>query len=176
MQFKTYIHFYFRYHYGVLCTYCIWFLTKIIHVFLGTCTTSYPYSVVYFVYFEIILIYFMLQWWRLWPKTNWGGSSLHISQFRVHKAELKARTWGQEIEHRAGNEYCLILDLLVCSVCFLITHSTTYPVVAPVTVDWALLQQLSIKKMSQSLAYKPISPRNFLNWSYLFPDDYSLSS
>lgn len=124
MQFKTYIHFYFRYHYGILCTYCIWFLTKIIHVFLGTCTTSYPYSVVYFVYFEIILIYFMLQWWRLWPKTNWGGSSLHISQFRVHKAELKARTWGAG--NRAQGRKWILFNSWSSSLFSLLSYNTQY--------------------------------------------------
>jgi hypothetical protein len=56
---------------------------------------------------------------------------------------------------------------------FPIEPRTTYPGIAPPTMDKALPYPSLIKKMSYRLAYSSILQRHFLNWSSLLSDDFS---
>ena len=55
-----------------------------------------------------------------------------------------------------------------CLVNFLTRPRTTYPGMEPPTVDWALLQQSSIKKMPHRHGHRPMVFKQYLSWGPLF--------
>lgn len=67
-----------------------------------------------------------------------------------------------------------VLFFVACSACILLTPRTTSPGVAPPTGSWALLQQLSTKRMFHGCAYRLTWYRHCLTWGLLFQNDSGL--
>ena len=72
-------------------------------------------------------------------------------------------TWRQELMERPWRVQLAGLFLMACSACFLIITQDTSIEVALPTVSYALLYQLSVKKMHHRLAHKPVWWEHFLN-------------
>ena len=101
--------------------------------------------------------------------------------------EVKARTqqgwdWKSRADEEAMQECCLLTGLLfmTCSAC-VTAPRTTSPEVAPLTVNWTLPHQSSIKKMYHRLAYRLTGGDIFFHWlfwnkSSLCPVDIKLAS
>lgn len=136
-----------------------------------TSCTSHLENVGYRSIRPTVFITFLLLWWRPQPKASWWGKGFFGSQILIiiHHwgklmQELKAGTFRNWSRSHGGT---LLTDLfpMVCSACVFIPSMTTFPGMAPVTISWALPNQLLIKKMPPETSFLQANLMEaLLNW------------
>lgn len=114
-------------------------------------------------------------WWSLkYYNQKHFGRKGYLSQERPSLREVPEGTQAApEPEGRNKRRPWGALSIGLPNVAyFLIPPRTTHPGMASSTVDWVLHYQSSVKKMAYRLVHRPFWWGHFLNWGFLFLNEF----